>query len=515
MVALPKWNAETDVVIVGYGLAGGVAAVEARDLGAEVIILDKSEYPGGCSILSGGMVLSARNADDAEKYLRVTQGGRVDGSLIRPFAEALAGMEDYVKKLAEPYGGIVKNSKSTEPGKVAETGYIPLGYDFPGYETFYRSGVSVLPGFKDFPWVQKLSPAGINLMKVVFDSVEARSVKVMLSTPVERLVTDAEGTAVGVIARKDGQELAVRARRAVILACGGFEQNEWLLKQYLQGMPFYSMAPLTHTGDGVLMAQKAGAALWHMWHIHGGYGFKFDRFPIAFRTSFAGPRQPRRTMPWIVVDKFGSRYMNEYPPAPQDTGHRPMELWDADMNGYSRIPSYLIYDEAGRKHGPIGQPLAIGDYRYDWSRDNLQEVARGWILKEDNLEKLALKIGETGDNEGTMESETLKATVSGWNNSVSEGKDPFRRPPGTMIPIGTPPFYAVPVWPLISNTQGGPQHNVKQQIVDPYGSPIPRLYAAGELGSFWAHVYLLAGNLGECLSSGRVAGTNAATESPC
>lgn len=323
------------------------------------------------------------------------------------------------------------------------------------------------------------------------------------------------GAAVGVIARKDGQELAIRARRAVILACGGFEQNEWLLKQYLQGMPFYSMAPLTHTGDGVLMAQKAGAALWHMWHIHGSYGFKFDGFPIAFRTSFAGPRQPRRTMPWIVVDKFGSRYMNEYPPAPQDTGHRPMELWDADMNGYSRIPSYLIYDEAGRKHGPIGQPLAIGDYRYDWSRDNLEEVSRGWILKEDSLEKLALKMSESEDNKGALKPETLKATVSEWNNIVSEGKDPFRRPPGTMIPIGTPPFYAVPVWPLISNTQGGPQHNVKQQIVDPYGSPIPRLYAAGELGSFWAHVYLLAGNLGECLSSGRVAGTNAAAEPPC
>ena len=157
MVSERKWDEETDVVIVGYGLAGSIAAIEARDLGAEVIILDKSEYPGGCSILSGGMVLSARSADDAEKYLRVTQGGRVDESLIRPFAEALAGMEDYVKKLAEPFNAIVKTTKATEPGKVEETGYIPLGYDFPGYETFYRTGVASVPGFKDFPWVQKLS----------------------------------------------------------------------------------------------------------------------------------------------------------------------------------------------------------------------------------------------------------------------------------------------------------------------------------------------------------------------
>ena len=81
-----------------------------------------------------------------------------------------------------------------------------------------------------------------------------------------------------------------------------------------------------------------------------------------------------------------------------------------------------------------------------------------------------------------------------------------------MMPIATPPFYAVPVWPVISNTQGGPVHNVEQQIIDTFGEPIPRLYSAGELGSFWSHLYLLGGNLSECLISGRIAGINAAAE---
>ena len=83
-----------------------------------------------------------------------------------------------------------------------------------------------------------------------------------------------------------------------------------------------------------------------------------------------------------------------------------------------------------------------------------------------------------------------------------------------MMPIEVPPFYAVPVWPIITNTQGGPQHNARQQIIDAFGEPIPHLYSAGELGSFWSHIYLLSGNLSECLSSGRVAGRNAAAESP-
>jgi len=350
-------------------------------------------------------------------------------------------------------------------------------------------------------------------MKIVFAGVEDRAVKVTLSTPAERLL-DSEGVITGVIAQRGGKKMKLKVRRAVILACGGFEQNEWLLKQYLQGVPFYSMASLTHTGDGILMAQKVGAALWHMWHVHGSYGFKFDEFPIAFRTTFAGSRNPNRIMPWIVVDKFGARYMNEYQPAPQDTGHRAMEIFDPDLPGYPRIPSYIIFDEAGRKRGPIAQPAAIGSHMYDWSRDNLREIDRGWFVKGASISELASKIRETKGNETRMNPQTLETTVYRWNRIVKQGKDALRRPQGTMMPIEVPPFYAAPVWPIISNTQGGPQHDARQQIVDAFGEPIPRLYAAGELGSFWSHLYLLSGNLGECITSGRLAGRNAAAEPP-
>jgi succinate dehydrogenase/fumarate reductase flavoprotein subunit len=285
-----------------------------------------------------------------------------------------------------------------------------------------------------------------------------------------------------------------------------------MVKQYLQGTPFYSMGPLTHTGDGILMAQKAGAALWHMWHIHGSYGFKYDEFPIAFRTTLSGPRSIKRTVPWIAVDKFGRRYMNEYQPFAQDTAHRAMEIIDPDMPGYSRIPSYLIFDETGRKFGPIAQPLSLGGSIYDWSRDNSKEIAKGWILQAENIEKLAFKINETEDNEARMDSSILKTTISQWNDFVKTGEDPLQRPSSTMMPISVPPFYAAAVWPMITNTQGGPVHNAKQQVIDAFGQPIPRLYAVGELGSFWSNLYLLDGNLGECFSSGRIAGRNAALE---
>ena len=206
--------------------------------------------------------------------------------------------------------------------------------------------------------------------------------------------------------------------------------------------------------------------------------------------------------------------MNEGPLMPQDTAHRAMEIFDPDMPGYPRIPSYLIFDEAGRKRGPVAAPLSIGEHVYQWSKDNSAEISKGWILKAGSIEELAMKVRETAEDEGKMDSGVLEETIAAWNTAVAAGKDHLHRLVGTMTTIGEPPFYAVPVWPVITNTQGGPQHDERQRVIDAFGEPIPRLYAAGELGSFWSHLYLLGSNLGECFSSGRTAGRNAAGEPP-
>ena len=213
-------------------------------------------------------------------------------------------------------------------------------------------------------------------------------------------------------------------------------------------------------------------------------------------------------MPWIVVDRFGRRFMNEYPPAPQDTPIRAMEYYDPDIQDYPRIPSHLIFDEEGRKLGPIGYPLFNDDqFTFEWSRDNLQEVEAGFIKRFNSTEELAKHL--------SVEEDILKETTERWNAQCREGRDrEYRRPPGTMVSIATPPFYTIPVWPIITNTQGGPVHNARQQIVDPFGKSIPRLYVAGEMGSIFGHLYLLSGNNAECFIGGKIAGANAAAEPP-
>jgi succinate dehydrogenase/fumarate reductase flavoprotein subunit len=82
-----------------------------------------------------------------------------------------------------------------------------------------------------------------------------------------------------------------------------------------------------------------------------------------------------------------------------------------------------------------------------------------------------------------------------------------------MMPIGTPPYYGGQVRQLVSNTQGGPIHDAGQRVLDPYGKPIPGLFAAGELGSAFGHLYMSGGNISECFVGGEIAGQNASKES--
>ena len=107
----------------------------------------------------------------------------------------------------------------------------------------------------------------------------------------------------------------------------------------------------------------------------------------------------------------------------------------------------------------------------------------------------------------------LCKTVENYNSYCRNGSDlEFRRRPETLIPLDNPPYYAVRLWPGGPNTQGGPRHNRKSQVVNVDGGAIPGLYAVGELGSTFGMLYTGGGNLAECISSGRIAGEYAAGE---
>ena len=165
-------------------------------------------------------------------------------------------------------------------------------------------------------------------------------------------------------------------------------------------------------------------------------------------------------MVWIVVDQHGKRYMTENPPYMQDTSHRPMELYDTVNQSFPRIPSYVIFDEVGRRRYRVGAPTRNDpDASYDWSEDNIQEIKSGLLKKADTIAELAGLIG--------VDADTLEASLARWNElCATKNDEDFGRPAGTMMKIQRPPYYAGEVWPVVSNTQGGPEHDAKQRIID-------------------------------------------------
>ena len=489
-----RWDKESDIVVVGYGAAGAISAITAHDAGAQVLLLEKMPHPGGISILSGGGVAFARNAEGAFQYLKRSCNGTTPDDVLRTMAEEMVGIIDWVRELAEVSGTVPTQTEVRGHGT----------YPFPGTNDIDSIKLKDFPAYDAFPWAKGLR-GGARLFKMVYDNVARRNIEVMLSTPAKQLITAEDGQVLGLSAEQDGHEINIKARKGVILACGGYENSDAIKLQYFEAQPVYPVY-LGNTGDGLRMAQKAGAALWHMWHFHGGYGFKFPELPFAIRHVWAGPRNETRKMIWIAVDRFGKRFMDEYPPAPQDTGTRPLEFYDADIQDYPRIPCHLIFDEEGRKLGPIGIPI-VNDERYDakWSEDNLTELNKGWLKKGNSLEEIAAQID--------INHKVLKTTVERWNLLCGEGEDKdYKRPPKTMMPIATPPFYVMEAWPIVNNTQGGPEHDVNQRVLDPMKNPIPRLYVAGEISSIYGHLYLEAGNITECFVAGKIAGKNAAQE---
>ncbi|HLJ21997.1 MAG TPA: FAD-dependent oxidoreductase [Stellaceae bacterium] len=504
-LALPEhWDEETDVVVVGCGYAGAVAAIAAHDAGARVILVEKMREPGGISVCSAGGVRVADDAEAAFEYLRETNGGATPDALLRRLATGMTAIETFVRTLGHDSNALI--SRRAHAGN----------YPFAGHRTFGFVYVDDIPGVdaaRLYPHVRG-SKAGALLFHVLQENLGRRSIEVRTETPARRLFADAEDVVRGVQIESSGRLRSIRAKRGVVLTCGGFEANADMQAQFWQGKPVLSAAVRGNTGDGIRMAQELGADLWHMWHYHGSYGFQHPdpAYPYGIRTKRLpdwlpgeGPRG-EVVMTWIVVDRAGRRFMNEYPPYLQDTGARPLEPYDADRQRYGRIPCWLITDEAGRKRYPLGRPTYNDpDARFDWSADNAAEIELGIVRRAAGIEELAGIID--------VDADVLGETLARWNRACARQSDPeFGRPPSSMMAIAEPPFYAAQLWPVVSNTQGGPRHDEHQRIVGPFGAPIPRLYAAGELGSVFGHLYMSGGNLAECFIGGRIAGREAAGE---
>ena len=475
------WDHEADVVIVGYGGAGAAAALAAADTGAKVLILEKNPEGGGNTKYSGGSIRTYVDLDKAVDHIETLCDGTTERDVVETFIREASRNAEWLQRLGGEIAPVATSPRFP---------FTPPLAAFPSIRGAEAHGPRVrVKGAGE--------AAGIDLWVLLSRKVAEASIKILYSSPVKKLVMENRGGVTGVIAASGDGDVRVRARRGVILTCGGFEYDPSMHRNYL-GQSYFGLCNPGNTGDGIRLAGEIGADLWHMNAAASTLGYKFPEFEFAIRHSmpYAG---------FIYVDQTGKRFMDE----PHTETHMcwsPLSRIDTKTLERTRVPSYLIFDEDTRMRGAVAitNRGKVSDV-YQWSADNSAEIRKGWIKAAESLADLAYQINIRPDQ--------LQATVAQYNLQCVGGYDPEHgRAPHTLVPIGRSPYYAMELQPCLFNTQGGPKRNSKAQVLDVWGNPIERLYSAGELGSLWNRNYPGAGNVSEALVFGRIAGKNAAGE---
>ncbi len=477
---VPKWDYESDVVILGVGGSGLIAAITAHQLGAEILMLEKAHkaHAGGNTRVSGQGWWCPSNLDDMFEYQKaLSDGYPVPDDVIKVFHEYMIKTADWVENMG------FKIEFTPTKGEFPE---------FPGAPSTVVCWSEEGSGFQRF-W------------NMLMENVVNRKIRIMYETPGVHLIQDAKTREIrGVVAESGGKEIYVKAKKAVLLCTGGFENNQEMIRDYLLMPCGYPKGSPYNTGDGIRMAQAVGADLWHMDNQAGpDLNFKAPDVDWAF-----GYRFSPRGNGWIWVAKDATRFVNEM----VSTKHGKIPYHGTYIPLPTPLPVHAVFDETMRKSGPIYAPQTRMCWhavieQYEWSEDSSAELEKGWIIKADTLRELAGKIGKDPD--------TLEKTVSTWNKACAVSNDSeFGRPPDRMATIADPPYYAMEMVPAFTNTQGGPRRNRDAQVLDTNRKPIPRLYSAGEMGSIFSYHYQGGGNIAECIAFGRIAGERSAAEKP-
>ena len=460
------WDREVDVVLVGTGtgLVGGLAAATAR---ASVHALEKRQVVGGSTGHSGGVAwvpnnhcMAAEGIEDSREnaltYCNRLAMQQADPELLEAFVDGAPEMLRFVEDhspLTFRVSKIMGESADYHP-------------EWPG---------AVQKGRSVEPITEREGLYGPELIGGLREGFEAAGGEILTEARVQRLVveeTDGGRRVVGVEAEHAGKTVRVRARRGVHLAAGGFECDMEMKRHYLRGPTPYSLGAGGNEGDGVRMAQAAGADLRNMNEIWGITVYAAEAEAVAEHRMGAtlNAEIEKRFAGSIVVNRYGERFQNEA--ADYDTTWRSYHTWENwGELGYRNLPAFLLFDSGYRERGniaglPEDQPLP------------------DWVLSAPSLSELAEKVG--------IDAEGLARTVARFNAHARDLRDPdFHRGESsydrygqpdkglTLGPLERAPFFAAEIAPADLGTCGGARVNGHAQVLDPFGEVIPGLYASG------------------------------------
>jgi succinate dehydrogenase/fumarate reductase flavoprotein subunit len=550
-----KWDKEADVVIIGGGATGLPAAIEAREHGASVIIIEANFDVGGHAIVSGGNIaLGGGNVRQkkwgVEDSADLVFSDLTDWSVVEPngFPDYRYNDKEVIRAFADNCGPTVEWLMSHGVifvDKVPDT----AGGHATGNSAPRENHAAAMA----WPLMQTGAPvdadkgpttsSGIGFIRPVETSARKLGVEILLEHKMTSLVREKSnsGRVVGVEATYQGKTLRIRGKKGVIIATGGHSSNvnfrrifdPRLTEEYdgVAGEP-YSF----QDASGEIAAMAVGASLWGAYNQvaefgqnvtkPGNIGCQYGYVNLSWQPGskvFSRARATGlRVREWqnlILVNQMGLRFYDETkgqytannygdvkPYTPDSYLNAAHEKWDpanflnAAMAGTGEArngggPIWAIFDsDAVKREGWTPAPPYVDtEAGYFFSGNTIAELAANIVNKHQRKR---------------MPAEALQSTVTKYNSFVDEGKDADFGRPSPKFKIQTPPFHAAWATPVIHDSRAGLRINAKCQVIDLNGNVIPGLYSGGEsAGGFSMH------GMGRCIVQGRVAGRNAATES--
>ena len=456
-----------DVLVVGAGNAGMPAAIEAADLGARVLLIDKNPFLGGMLNISGGHISGANSKlqigkgiiDSPDSHYRdaIRMGRhRNHSELLKIATDNAASMVDWLAEI-----GVEFTADSPFFEDDHEHYSSPRTYMGPDY------GRSLLA-----PLVSELEK------RITRGDIDLR-----LNTEAIALIKNDPGAVVGVTIRDDSDKQAQLMAKAVILTTGGYGASQALKQKYNPKVLKSKVVCLPHaSGDGIIMAEQAGAALINMNY--------FVVFPGAIDGGSGRLQYPPKHFPLgIWVNREGQRFVNEHNENPSA---RERAFLEQEKLGF-----FVILNERIRKGKEIGIK--------GWDQsDFLRHLASGLINKANSIGALAEKI--------RVPSSALIKTVDHFNQSVITGNDSHFNRRRLGQPLDRGPFYSIPITGSVLISHGGIKVNYAMQVLQPNMKVIQGLYAAGEtLGAaqMMGAAVLSGMSVGPAITLGRMVGRNA------
>ena len=535
-----RWDREADVVVLGSGGAAMTAAISAKDFGAdEVVILEKSGMVGGTTAMSGGMLWIPNNHhqieagiedtdDDIVAYLDSLMPGDLDPETLNAFMESgpemiryladetpvrfhvFTGFPDYQPYApgAKPDGGRSLDGDAFSfkrlgkwAGRVNPT---KMAYQV------RASLMEAIEGTLDEAALAEREEGdyrglGQALAGSLFKAVLDREIPVEFEKRARRLVKDGDRV-IGVIAEdENGQDYCVRARRGVVIATGGFEWNEKLVKTFLRGPLTGPVSVPENEGDGLLMAIDAGAQLGNMQHAYWMQSvLEFEPQHRDAKPNYLLGSDERARPGAILVNRRGKRFVNEA--ANYNALGKALHAYDAGTHSYANLPYWLIIDQRYReKYGVLTAKRGTDTPPYMVKADTLDELAEKAGIDPQGLASTVERFNTMVKN---GHDEDFNRGENSYDNFLMWGDTDFEAPYRTLGVIDQGPFYAVKMEAGALGTAGGPKTNGDAQVLDWNDNPIPGLYAAGNaMAAVLGEVYGGAGGtLGPGMTFGYLAG---------